>query len=223
MQFLREQLHSSTAPESQSVDYTHILLVHSLWYFASAARIAELFDQLLKLRRRQQGDSVHVLGTEGTSPSSSPEICIASPILTARTPAQTPHLLAAFLRGYMTLIDPVAADRSNIRTPVSPAWMRRWFAAHGEKEKGTERIVRAGAAGGSGNGKAGKGLRDGVWEVQAVMREGFLGEVAEVARGRGDGDVPLLEGIRDAILESVERLDGGVEDVECMDIWTCVF
>ena len=200
--------------------------MHSLWYFASAARIAELFDQLLELRRRQHGDSGRIAEIEGTtsSPSLSPEICIASPSLAARTLAQAPHLLTAFLRGYLALRDPVAADGSNIRAPVSPGWVRRWFAGHGEKEKGKERVVRAGAAAGSGNGEAGKGLRDGVWEVQAFMREEFLGEVAVVVRGRGDGDgeVPLLEGMRDAVLESVGRLDGGVESVECMDVWTFV-
>ena len=140
-------------------------------------------------------------------------------MLAARTPAQTPHLLAAVLRGYMTLLDPVVADGSNIRTPVSPGWVRRWFADHGEKEKGTEQVVRASAAEGSGNGEAGKGLRDGVWEVQAITREGFLGEVV---RARGDEEAPLLEGIRDAVLESVERFDRGVEGVECMDVWTFV-
>lgn len=131
-----------------------------------------------------------------------------------------PHLLATFLRGHMALLNPGAADGSNIRTPVSPGWVRRWFEGHGAK--GSEQVVSAAGNADGGDGKSSKGLRDGVWEALEVVREGFLDKIARAADGHREGEVVLLEGLRDAVLETVGGLEDGVEGVECMDVWTFV-
>ena len=132
------------------------------------------------------------------------KILIAEWSLEARSLNQVPHVLAALTRANREYLNP--RSRQNIRTVVSPAWFRRWFSQH-EVEVLTERMV-----------DCPKGMMDGQWEVRSVLSERFRTETREMI---GDERQFLaLDVMRDAMIDAVRQLKGGLEDVESVMIWT---
>lgn len=65
------------------------------------------------------------------------------------------------------------------------------------------------------------GLKDGTWEVSAVMSESFAQEVERHVKDEREKAVVFA--LRDALLRGVQGLEGGRKAVVSMDVWCGVF
>jgi hypothetical protein len=175
--------------------YDYVVFFLSLWFFSDPSRIARL---LTRLSSGHHGGSGVVVANR---------LLIAEWALQASSAAAWPHLLAAL--SIATLETRNIEDKSNVCSPVSPAWFRALFAAMGLEMEREELVV------------PGEEFRDGMWEVRVVLSESHavrLGKVyGENERGR-----LVAEAMQEAVRATVGRLEGGLDKVQSMDIWTCV-
>ncbi|MCJ1292602.1 hypothetical protein MMC34_004154 [Xylographa carneopallida] len=173
---------------STATVYDCAVLFHSLWYFDSPARIAALLAALAPKTHARR-------------------ILIAEWALEASLPAQVPQVLAALARANLEVHNP--ASTANIRTAVSPAWLRGCLSGLGLRVRREATVLPP------------EGLRDGVWEVGSVVAEGFAEDVGRCC-GDGAQAVAVLR-IRDAVVAAVKGLQGGVEGVRSMQVWAAEF
>jgi hypothetical protein len=61
-----------------------------------------------------------------------------------------------------------------------------------------------------------KGTLDGMWEVRAVVDEGYLKEAHRLVQSEKERSV--VHALRDAVLASLEAV-GGTKGVDSMDVW----
>lgn len=71
--------------------------------------------------------------------------------------------------------------------------------------------------------KTPEGMRDGFWEVSYILRQRGNEMMRLVNEGVGERERVGIEGMFDAVEESVRGLEGGVEGVRCMDFWVARF
>ena len=99
-------------------------------------------------------------------------------------------------------------DRTNVCTPVSPAWFRALFVGlklHAERELMVEPI---------------ESLRDGMWDVRAVLNSNFAERIQKFHCQNQKARL-AAEGMQHAVRAAVELIDGGVDGVRSMNVWTC--
>ena len=63
-----------------------------------------------------------------------------------------------------------------------------------------------------------KGLQDGRWEVQNIVNQAFDKEMEEVVK-RNESLGGVLKGMKEAMVGSLEVVEGGVKGVETMSVW----
>jgi len=98
---------------------------------------------------------------------------------------------------------------SNVRTVVSPAAIKKLAEQVGLK------VVREGLV------SPREGILDGKWEVDAVADEEFLKEVEENVKD--EREQAVISALRDAMLKSLEAVEGGRKGVRSMNVWCGVF
>ena len=175
----------STINSSQN-PYTHIILLHSLWYFSSPST----FPSLLRLLPAH------------TTPNAS--LCIAEYALHTPSLASVPHVLAAITSA--TLQAEEQGEERNVRNISGPDFIKDAAGTEGWFLKEEEVMVPP------------KGLQDGRWEVSNILSENFEKEVQEVLK-RHEGMGGILRSMREAVMGSLEVVEGGVQGVETMGVW----
>ena len=136
------------------------------------------------------------------------KILIAEWALSASLPQQVPHVLGALALASLAAEKTKSTD--NIRTAVSPAWIKAQAGQAGWKVTGDRTMVPV------------EGLLDASWEVKTVLSGGFVEEVGEVCAQMEKKKVALL-GMKDAVEAAVKNLKGKNEDVRSMDVWVGAF
>ncbi|MCJ1396916.1 hypothetical protein MMC11_000107 [Xylographa trunciseda] len=134
-------------------------------------------------------------------------ILVAEWALEAELPAQVPHVLATLARANLEARNP--ASEANIRSAASPAWLKGCFEGLGVGVKREETVLPP------------EGLLDGIWEVGAVLKEEFVGDVRRCC-GDERQELAVL-GIRDALVAAVKGLEGGMKGVRSMQVWVAEF
>jgi hypothetical protein len=120
---------------------------------------------------------------------------------------EVPHVLTALLRAQAEAR--ITDSDANIRSAVSPAWIKRILKGGGLEPVKEELVTPP------------EGLLDAKWEVGDLLREEFREEI----RGRFGGDErgwEAWENGRDAVGSAVEK-GGGLERVRSMVVWVAEF
>ena len=134
-------------------------------------------------------------------------IYIAEWSLYSSTPAAHPHVLSALTQASLECRKPESV--SNVRTVISPAAIKVLAEQVGLK------LIK------EGHVSPGGYLLDGKWEVAAVSNAEFIKEVEEnVVNER---EKAVIFALRDAMLRSIEAVEGGRKGVQSMDVWCGVF
>jgi len=126
--------------------YDYIIFCHSVWYFETPTRFAQLL-QTLGTRRMKR------------------ELLITEYALHSPSREAFPQILAALAQTSLEVEK--ATSSGNIRTVVSPAWLKTECEKLGWKLRSERQIV------------PGADLLDGKSEVQAVLSERFLADVGK--------------------------------------------
>lgn len=129
-------------------------------------------------------------------------VCIAEWSLTASTLSAYPHVLAALAQAAVECHNPTSV--SNVRTILSPSAIVSSASAAGWTLK-NERMFQPA-----------KGTLDGMWEVGAVVDEGYLKEAQRLIQDEKERSVAIA--LRDAVVASLEAV-GGTKGVDSMSVW----
>jgi len=122
-------------------------------------------------------------------------------------PEAQPHILAALAAGSLACRKP--ENEANVRTVISPAAIKKLAGDSGLKIVKEGKVIPK------------EMVLDGQWEVTFVSDEGFVEEVKEIVENERERAVIFAQ--RDAMLRSVEAIDGGKKGVRSMDVWCGVF
>lgn len=133
-------------------------------------------------------------------------LLVAEWALQTACPAAFPHVLAALSIANLEARN--IENHTNVCTPVSPAWFRALFVGlelHAENEVVVEPF---------------EDFEDRMWEVRAVLNSDFTERIKEV-RCQNQRARLAAEGMQQAFRAAVELVDGGVDGVRSMNVWTC--
>ena len=193
--------------------YDYAVCFLSLWFFSDPARIERLLALLLN--RSDDDDTTGVHDSNG-SDSANPyrrvgrpfahRLLVAEWALQTACPAAFPHVLAALSIANLEARN--IEDHTNVCTPVSPAWFRALFVRlglHAESEVVVEPA---------------EGFKDGMWEVRAVLNSGFEKRIKKVHCQNQRASL-AAEAMQQAVRAAVELVDGGLDGVRSMNVWTC--
>lgn len=170
-----------------TLQYDVAVLAHSPWYFASPSLLL---------------DTLRLLSTRAK------KVCIAEWSLSSPgSPATNAHVLAVLAQAALECHKAPEETRSNVRTVLSPAQLKKVAAEAGLQVDGECTVTPA------------RGIYDGMWEAKAVVGERFTKEVEEVVKNEREKSVVLA--LRDATLACISQLERGVKDVRSMDTWVC--
>jgi hypothetical protein len=139
-------------------------------------------------------------------------VLIAEFSFSTSTPAAFPHVLAA---QYNSTVEALLRDREewNIRSPLTPSQMTQVGGMAGFRLASHKTIT------------PGEKNREGSPEVRMLLKaKEFENERRLVEQRHGPRIALMLNGLKDAVAESVERLGGGgIEAVRNMDVWLAKF
>ena len=138
-----------------------------------------------------------------TSPDAS--LCIAEYALRAPSLASVPHVLAALTSTTLQSEDKESEER-NVRNISGPGSIKD-MAGKADWPVKEEKVV-----------VPPKGLQDGRWEVLNILSKDFEKEVEEVSKRREALGV-ALNGMKEAVVGSLEAVEGGAAGVETMSVW----
>lgn len=170
--------------------YDYVVFFLSLWFFSDPSRIERLLARLSSDHGRF-----------------AKRLLIAEWALEANSPEAWPHVLAAL--SIANLETRNIEDKSNICSPVSPAWVRALFASM-ELEVEKEEVVPPSTD-----------LREGMWEVRVILQKSHGARIKEVHKDNERARL-AAEAMQQAVMAAVDRVEGGVDAVQSMNVWTCV-
>lgn len=187
--------------------YDYVVCFLSLWFFSDPARIERFLVRLLNRGDGVQGVNGSGAGHDGRDGPFAQRLLVAEWALQAAGPAAFPHLLAALSIANLEARN--IEDHTNVCSPVAPTWFRALFARL-QLGAATETTVAPP-----------DDFRDGMWEVRAVLHAGFAARIAQV-HGENARARLAAESMQQAVAAAVEQIDGGVDQVRSMNVWTCV-
>ncbi|KAL6786332.1 putative MFS multidrug transporter [Trichoderma sp. SZMC 28012] len=139
-------------------------------------------------------------------------VLIAEFSFSTSIPAAFPHVLAA---QYNSTVEALLGDREewNIRSPLTPSQMTQAGERAGFRLASHKTMTPS------------EKNREGSREVRMLLKaKEFEDERQLVEQRHGPRIALMLNGLKDAIAESVERLgDGGIEGLRNMDVWLAKF
>ncbi|KAF9002912.1 S-adenosyl-L-methionine-dependent methyltransferase [Cyathus striatus] len=134
-------------------------------------------------------------------------IYIAEWSLSTSLPEAQSHVFAALTQASLECRK--SNSDSNVRTVVSPAGIKELA------EKAGLKLVREGVITPNAD------VHDGKWEVGAVKSKSFLQEVEESVKD--EREKAMVYALRDALLSSLEKVEGGTKGVRSMNVWCGAF
>ncbi|CZT53369.1 uncharacterized protein RSE6_14872 [Rhynchosporium secalis] len=191
--------------------FTHIVLSHCIYYFASPLDFPLLLSAILP----------HFT-------ASGQKLCIAEWSLHASTLNQVPHVLTALL--WSTLETKRGEESSgNVRTVLSPqqiqaAVLTAKVDTRSQREGVSElafKLVKQATL------PSNPGLQDPFWEVNYLLstRDKEIAALRKRKEGGfvSDAEIVVIEAAYDTVTSLVDSLEDGVKGVKCMDYWVGVF
>ncbi|KAI9838543.1 MAG: hypothetical protein M1819_004852 [Sarea resinae] len=170
--------------------YNYVVFYQSLWFFDDEAQIERI---------------LHIL-KDGNGRFAT-KLLIAEWALQASSKEAWPHVLATLSIANLKM--KVMEDGTNVCSPVSPEWFRRFFTRE-MMEVVEEKLITPP-----------KESREGMWEVGVVLKERYAERIR--AAYKDDQRARLAaDTMRESAVAAYAQIGGDLENVGTMDIWTGV-
>ena len=183
--------------------YTHAVLVHSLYYFASEALLLKTFRKLAQHQPPIQ------------------YLCLAEYALTAHTMEQVPHLLSVLAQSATFALQPhlnsEAAPSSNVRTVVSPARIKELA-----EEAGWKLSLRGDGSPIEGVFSPSAELQDGRWEADTVADEQWESELRGETKGAKSAGASSLGAFQASTSNVIKSNSENGQKTATMPVWCAV-
>lgn len=185
-----------------STSYTHAVLAHSIYYFASPSTLRTTLRALA---------------------SHQPPIkylCLAEYALHATVPEQFPHLLAVMAQSAADTLSgggETGQNAANVRTVLSPRAIlgianQAGWSVSTDGTGGARQVTLTPQA----------ELQDGEWEVGTVVADRWMEDIGGMMGGDGDGRRAWIEAMRDGTREAAQTVKKSGRRVRTMDVWCAV-